>query len=537
MEYAELTNDFVDQDEYHAIITKDYDWKQQNLLFNNEQIEQMKNGWLQRQKDKEDNTISNACPFVSPEQLNRMQRFAYNIVQEFRNNNKPLYMIINGGAGSGKTFAINAICTSLANEVKRAAPTAKAAFLINGETLHSLLHIPVNPPHKIEKLGGQILQQLQYLFQYVKFIIIDEYSMLSQTMLSKIDLRLKQIKQKNSEYFGGISIILTGDPGQLPAVCAPSLYSKVLKNDLDTNGAEAYKLFRTVVKFNEVMRQQLDDNPKQAQFIDMLPRFRNGDATISDWKLLCERVPTPLNEEKFKNAPRIYPENIPCNQYNIQRLSNLNQPIAPLNAYNEPPSSRKYDSDQMSGLSNLLYLSPESFVVFSTNIWKKYGLVNGANATIKAILYPDDKEPTNTLPHTIVIHCAQYTGPQFFTDFEKQNWIPINLHTFFNPILKCSRTQMPFRLAYAITVHKSQGQTMDIGVIDFTEKEQQLGSSYVQLTRFKHIDNILIKPFPYSRITTSIKNSSCLKPRQEEEERLKQLTDETLVKFSHLLPQ
>ena len=130
--------------------------------------------------------------------------------------------------------------------------------------------------------------------------------MLSQKMLSKIDLRLRKIKQKRSIPFGGLSIILTGDPGQLPAVAAPSLYSKVLKNDLDTNGAEAYKLFNVLVKLTQVMRQQLDDNPKQTQFIEMLPRFRNGDATVEDWKLLCERVPTPRNQDEFKDAPRIF---------------------------------------------------------------------------------------------------------------------------------------------------------------------------------------------------------------------------------------
>jgi hypothetical protein len=233
----------------------------------------MKNGWLEKQKQNNETYNSSECPTVLPEQLNRIQKFAYNIIQEFRNNDKPLYMIINGGAGSGKTFTINAICTNLANEIKRAAPTAKAAFLITGETLHSLLNIPCINPNKLFDLDTRTLQQLQFIFRFIKFIIIDEYSMLSQTMLSKIDLRLRQIKQKRSIPFGGLSIILTGDPGQLPAVAAPSLYSKVLKNDLDTNGAEAYKLFNVVVKLTQVMRQQLDDNPKQTQFIEMLPRF------------------------------------------------------------------------------------------------------------------------------------------------------------------------------------------------------------------------------------------------------------------------
>ena len=205
-------------------------------------------------------------------------------------------------------------------------------------------------------------------------------------------------------------------------------------------------------------------------------------------------------------------------------------------AFNEPRSARKYDSDQMNGLFNILYLCTEAKVVITSNIWKQVGILNGATGIVKAILYPDEIQE-DTLPHTVVVHCPDYTGPQLFPEPEKQNWVPFNVHTFFNPINKASRTQMPLRLAYAITVHKSQGQTMTKGVIDFTDKEMQLGSSYVQVTRFTHINNFLIKPFPFSRITSLIKKSSCLIPRQEEEARLQKLTDETLLKFAHLLDQ
>ncbi len=358
--------------------------------------------------------------------------------------------------------------------------------------------------------------------------------MLSQTMLSKIDLRLRQIKQKYAEPFGGISIILTGDPVQLPAVAAPSLYSTKLKNQIDTNGYNVYKLFTNVIKLEQVMRQQLDDDPEQAHFIDLLTRFRTGDCTINDWKLLCTRFPDAKSEEQFKNAPRLFPENLPCDKFNIEHLSTINQPIIDLHANNQPNSVRRYQSDVFNGLSNLIYLCPEAKVVITTNIWKRKGVLNGANATIKAILFPNNRTPT-TLPHTVVVHCPGYSGPQFFTEPERHNWIPINPHTQYSVQAKGNRTQLPFRLAYAMTVHKSQGQTLDMGVIDFTDSEQALGSAYVQLTRFKHIKNFLIKPFSYARITSCIKKSSNFIARQEEETRLQNLTDITLIRFKHLL--
>lgn len=148
-------------------------------------------------------------PIVHRNQLNKMQKFTFDIVNEFHNQNKQCLMIINGEAGCGKTFVINSICTHLGNIVKRAAPTAKAAFLIRGETLHALLHITVNM-NKYKALLKPHLRELQELLRNVQFIIIDEYSMLSQTMISIIDYRLREIFQRHALLFSGISIILTG---------------------------------------------------------------------------------------------------------------------------------------------------------------------------------------------------------------------------------------------------------------------------------------------------------------------------------------
>jgi ATP-dependent exoDNAse (exonuclease V) alpha subunit len=116
---------------------------------------------------------------------------------------------------------VYAISHFLKNTLKRAAPTAKAAFLINCETIHSLFNI--SPNHEFKDLSGKKLKDLQELFREVKFILIDEFSMMSQSMLAKIDSRLRQAKNVN-EFFEGISVILTGDPGQLLPVSGTPLY-------------------------------------------------------------------------------------------------------------------------------------------------------------------------------------------------------------------------------------------------------------------------------------------------------------------------
>ncbi len=117
-------------------------------------------------------------------------------------------------------------------------------------------------------------------------------------------------------------------------------------------------------------------------------------------------------------------------------------------------------------------------------------------------------------------------------DTGKTNWIPFDSETAYNIRTNSTRRQFPFRLAYDITVHKSQGETLQHGVIDFDKCEKSLGSSYVQLTRFKKCNQFCIKPFSYDRITKQIKESKNLIPRIKEEARLADLTKKTIEKYS-----
>ena len=117
--------------------------------------------------------------------------------------------------------------------------------------------------------------------------------------------------------------------------------------------------------------------------------------------------------------------------------------------------------------------------------------------------------------------------------YERTNWIPINPFTYYSIQAHGHRTQMPMKLAYAMTVHKSQVQMLTLGVIDFKNIEKSLGSSYVQLARFQNIKQFLVMPFPFSRITTQIKKSISLKPRIAEEERLNTLAQNTLITYNY----
>jgi ATP-dependent DNA helicase PIF1 len=172
-------------------------------------------------------------------------------------------------------------------------------------------------------------------------------------------------------------------------------------------------------------------------------------------------------------------------------------------------------------------------IVLTNNLWTQKGLVNGANGTIRDIIFLISSR--NNLPQTIFIEFEHYTGPNFFLDFHpKKKWTPINSYNSYAKNLGCSRTQFPLRLAYALTIHKSQGQTISKAVIDIGRVEKSLGMSFVAFSRVKNYKDYLVEPFSLERFL-KIKESSTLQARNVEENRINNIVDETLTRFNYLL--
>ena len=88
-------------------------------------------------------------------------------------------------------------------------------------------------------------------------------------------------------------------------------------------------------------------------------------------------------------------------------------------------------------------------------MWCK-GIVNGRNAQVKDIIYPLNKT-NETLPDAIIVHIPEYTGPQFFNDIERHNYIPLVATNQYSKVVYATRQQYPIRLGYSITTHKTQG--------------------------------------------------------------------------------
>ena len=260
-----------------------YDWHQNLVNYTVQQIGEMPS-WIKSNKEKFKHIFDEKEANIDLTSFSEQQKLAYDIVNLHSNTSKPhdpLLLIINGVAGTGKSYLIHAIKANLNNRCVVTATTGKASFNINGVTIHSFLKLPV-APNSYKDLCGQSLAHLQEKLVDVDYIIIDEYSMLGQSTFGWIDRRCRQATGLKEHLFGGKSIILIGDPAQLPPVCDKPLYHSFPSTAVGQQGYFAYLMFNKVVVLTENQRVKGSD-PAQTSFKELLSRLRNGETTEADW--------------------------------------------------------------------------------------------------------------------------------------------------------------------------------------------------------------------------------------------------------------
>ena len=516
---------FVNQDNITQQTSQpDYDWQNDKIKYANHLIQEMPS-WIKTKKDTLDSTFGLQQQNIDVNTFSDMQRHAYNMVKAHSEQacpKDPLLLIILGVAGTGKSYLINAIRNLLQHSCAVTATTGKASFNINGCTIHSLLKLPVGPRHNKE-LTGQGLVTLQTKLKDISYILIDEYSMLGQTLFGWIDRRCRQATGKNDEVFGGKSMILVGDPAQLPPVADKPLYHSRPSSSTGEQGYLAYHMFGNVVKLSVNQRVQ-GLNQQQAQFRDLLIRLRTGDSNEQDWKLLLARQPSiALNVNEFQDATRLYFSNEEVANYNFEQLSKLHQPIACITARHSSDIAKKASSDDMSGLQPTIFLAKGAHVMLTMNLWIDVGLCNGATGTVEDFIYANNQQPPD-LPVAVIVKFNEYRGPSISDSIPR--CVPICPITITSQTLDGlhERQQLPLKLAWAITIHKSQGLTLPKAWIDIGQTETTAGISYVAISRVKTLSSCIIEPMTFERLK-SLKKSTNLKYRLEEESRLYNLAN------------
>ncbi|CAB1099498.1 unnamed protein product [Ectocarpus sp. CCAP 1310/34] len=203
-----------------------------------------------------------------------------------------------------------------------------------------------------------------------------------------------------------------------------------------------------------------------------------------------------------------------------------------------PPGVRRRpmehgQKDTAEGLERDLYLAKGAKVMLSKNLYQQVGLVNGIRGEVVELVCADDAPPPK-LPLYVVVKFEGYSGGEWSSQERYRRCVPISpVDTTWQDGGTQVRTQLPLRLCWAITMHKSQGQTLAKAVIDLGPKEACTGLTFVCLSRAKRLVDLMVEPMSFDRIG-NLGNSPTMKARLQEEVRLGELAQSTRVKYTDM---
>lgn len=239
--------------------------------------------------------------------------------------------------------------------------------------------------------------------------------------------------------------------------------------------------------------------------------------TTEDYDLIKSRdISQVSNLDDFSDALRLFPTNKQVFEFNIQKLKCLQQPIAKIHARHSGKNAAKASSDVAMGLEPVIVLATGSRVMLTLNLWDTAGLVNGAMGNLVGLVYENNVSPP-ALPIAAIVQFDEYLGPSYCSNIERCVAIPVVTAEWFSGKHSLTRSQLPLKLCWAVTIHKSQGKTLDKAWIELGDKDISPGAAYVAISRMRTIEGCVIVGKPMSRYTKGRKN---LFPRMLEDARL-----------------
>lgn len=378
-------------------------------------------------------------------------------------NNRNLFLT--GSAGTGKSFTIKEIVRYLEiNNINYGltALTGCAAVLINGQTIHSFLGLGISRDLKtiiknLEKFKKQLI-----IIKNIQTLIIDEISMMDNQLFELINNLLKYIKN-NDIVFGGIQIILVGDFHQLPPVENDYCFSSPVWNDLGLSS----------VILTEIIRQKDDDKLK-----NILEEIRNENISEKSIDILKNLVITDKNYKEDEIKPtRLYP---------------INTNVDKINAYEYKKLLKK------NSYKEVLYKAKSNSKDFIKDI-DKYDIKLTLNAQIMVIrnLSIENKLVNGT--RGIVVEMKDYSV--IIRDIDnKLHEISYHIDVNINEKKNNGIAFIPLKLAYAISIHKSQGASIDNLEIDLGDDIFIAGQLYTALSRATNINNLKLINFSKSSL-------------------------------------
>jgi len=387
-------------------------------------------------------------------------------------------IFITGKAGTGKSTLLNLIRIQTEKKIVVIAPTGLAALNVSGQTIHSFFKFSPNVT-TLEAIEIGKKRAKDRVVKNLEMIIIDEISMVRADLLDCVDLCLKYARG-NTLPFGGVQIVLIGDLYQLPPV---------LRNEDKENFNQIYSspYFFGANVMQELMKSDLFDTENDLElielekiyrqsdsdFIEILNAVRGGNKTLEVLNKLNQRV---LNISKVENAIILTTTNQGADEINKNNLESLK---ADFEIYT---GQIKGDFSQRDlPTSQALELRVGARVMFVKND-SKGNWVNGTLGVVKELfddgvsVLSDDGQILEVYPETWEIYQTKYNTEENRLENEVVG----------------SFIQLPLKLAWAITIHKSQGQTFDKIILDLKHRAFSAGQTYVALSRCRTLEGLYL---------------------------------------------
>ena len=433
------------------------------------------------------------------------------------NDLKPLRLFISGVGGTGKSFLIETIkilLTSMWSSGELlcavAAPTGLAAFNVGGVTMHRLFQLPIE--HSARAAGYWALPKqsqkvMKTTLSNVRLFVIDEISMVSSLNLAYVHMRLEELFSEN-EWFGSRNMLFVGDLLQLPPVAGSPVFEKVsTKSLLNQLGcAASANIWRDCVTYDELTINERQKN--DPQFSSMLDSVRRGCPTEETVTILRDRVIQVPIADKFTELQQsgrtpvcLFPKKRACEVFNAQMLTKTSSPTCELyctDEIDETAGARKMtkkvvehleklntDCNMTAGLEAKLCLAVGARVMLHRNLDTKAGLVNGAIGTVLSIA-----------SNHVSVQFDHVSTPYDVERVKSKFMVMKNFYVY--------RKQFPLILAYAVTIHKCQGLSLDCAIVDLSDQVFSEGMAYVALSRVRTLEGLFLTAFNPKSLIVSV---------------------------------
>lgn len=399
---------------------------------------------------------------------------AYRFITETQEN-----IFLTGKAGTGKTTLLKYLKDNSAKNMIVAAPTGVAAINAGGVTLHSLFQLPLHPYLPTESNKQALLQGLRYnkqrtaLICKMEVLVIDEISMVRCDVIDAIDSILRSVRRCHSEPFGGVQILFIGDLYQLPPVARNEEW-KILSGFYNSpfffDSKAVKERAPLLIELNKIYRQ------KEKAFVDLLNKVRNNQLDKTGLDLLNEQYIKDFQPPPTEKYITLTSHNNQADDINQLKLQKLDAPEFTFKAVIEGEFPENiYPAD-----ANLV-LKAGAQVMFIKNDpgEKKYfngklGVVSELSAD-RIIVLSEGRE--------IELTHDTWENTRYELNRSTEQLEQKSLGKF---------SQFPLRLAWAITIHKSQGLTFDKVVIDAAASFSS-GQVYVALSRCTSLNGIVLR--------------------------------------------